>query len=165
MSISLTDPEPAPGIRIFSICTHHCIQNAKKHRIWCLDRLIPTTIACLPSDLSHPLIVFITLRCFSFWLAATASLHGMLCAMPPWACRACLAVRHWRWSDHRLRVYRVQIWASLSLNDSTLINILQKSSIFTLEKIWNFLLSSSSWCLRRSPSSQHLLLHLEHSSI
>ena len=52
----------------------------------------------------------------------------------------------------------------LELDDSTLTNALQKSSIFTLEQIWTFLLSSSSWCLHRTPSTWHLL-HLEHSSI
>jgi len=85
-------------------------------------------------------------------------------AMPLWARRARLAVRQWRWSDHRCCFYRVHIWASLSLADSTLISILQKSSIFTLEQIWTFLLSSSSWCLRRTPSTRHLL-HLEHLSL
>ena len=116
----------------------------------------------LPSVQYRPLIVFITLRCF-FWLAVAARLHGMRCAMPPWVRQARLVVWHWR-SDHHLCVYRVQNWASLSLDDFTLINILQKSSIFTLEQIWTFLLSSSSWCLSRTLSAWHFLLHLEHSS-
>ena len=73
---------------------------------------------------------------FFLWLAVAVSFHRMPCTMPPWAR---FAVRHWRWSDHHLRVYRVQTWASLSLDDSTLNNILQKSSIFTLEQFWTFL--------------------------
>jgi len=85
--------------------------------------------------------------------------------MPPWARRARLTVRHWRWSYHHHRAYRIQIWASLSLDDSTLINILQKSLTFILEQIWTFLLFSSSWCLHRTPSTRHLLFHIEHSSL
>ena len=73
-------------------------------------------------------------------------------------------IRNWQWSDHHRCVYRIQIWTSLSLDDFTLINILQKSSIFILEQIWTFLLSSSSWCLRQTPLTWHLL-HLEHSSL
>ena len=61
-------------------------------------------------------------------------------------------------------IYHVQIWASLSHDDFTLISTFQKSSIFTLEKIWTFLLSFSSWCLRRTPSTRHLF-HLEHLSL
>jgi len=102
---------------------------------------------------------------FFLWFVAAVSLHGMPCAMSPWAHQDCLVIHHWWWSVRHLCVYHVQIWASLSLDDSTLINILQKSSIFTLEQIWPFLLSSSSLSLRQTPSTWHLLLHLEHSSL
>ena len=63
----------------------------------------------LPSNRSRPLIVFITLRYFFLWLVIAASLHGMPCAMPPWARRARLVVRHWRWSHQRLRVYHANL--------------------------------------------------------
>jgi len=136
--------KPVPNLKIFSICTYHCIQNAEKYRVQYLDHLNLTTIAWSTfrsissiDHLHHPPLFFL-------WLAAAARFHEMHCAMPPWAHRSHLAIRPWRWTDHHLRVYRVQIWASLSLDDSISINILQKSSIFTLEQIWTFLLSSSS---------------------
>jgi len=151
---TLESPRSAPTI---------ASKTLKKHMVWHLDCLNPTRIARSTfwlissiDHLRHPLLFFL-------WLVA-ASLHGISYAMPSWARRARLAVCHWRWSDHHLRIYHVQIWASLSLNDCTLINILQKSSIFTLEQIWTFSLSSSSWCLRRTLSTRHLLLHLKHSS-
>ena len=78
---------------VSSICTHHYIQDIEKYRVRYFYRLSPTTIAwsifrsiSSIDRLHHPPLFFL-------WLAASASLHGMPCAMPPWAHRALLVIR------------------------------------------------------------------------